>query len=237
LRGDEPSHSNSRRRFIPARAGNARKWSGAYSLDPVHPRACGERVITPVSPTKAGGSSPRVRGTLARNALHNEHEDSGQTVHPRACGEREIRERDMTSYAGSSPRVRGTRKKASKANNRRRFIPARAGNAAASSVTGAPGAVHPRACGEREKPPLPTFLPSGSSPRVRGTQSIGYLALYRRRFIPALDYLVLDEAARSRRPPPSRARQGDAPGHSCDRRRWSRGAPPGHRGESAGRRG
>ena len=50
-------------RFIPARAGNSRRFTCAKIRTAVHPRACGELApITPLS-THDGGSSPRVRGT------------------------------------------------------------------------------------------------------------------------------------------------------------------------------
>ena len=53
-------------RFIPARAGNAAINVARSILTPVHPRACGERKTTHGAYLDVTGSSPRVRGTLAR---------------------------------------------------------------------------------------------------------------------------------------------------------------------------
>ncbi len=52
------------RRFIPARAGNARYPAITPPVTTVHPRACGERSRAPAPCDRRNGSSPRVRGTL-----------------------------------------------------------------------------------------------------------------------------------------------------------------------------
>ena len=115
------------RRFIPARAGNAKSCRHGMRCCSVHPRACGERLIQPagghlwsVHPRACGerfskmmrgpgcsGSSPRVRGTLEKRPAF------------------------LLEY-GSSPRVRGTLRTRSASSCGQRFIPARAGNASAS---------------------------------------------------------------------------------------------------------
>ena len=66
-----------------------------------------------------------------------------------------------------------------------RFIPARAGNGAATSRQTSRGAVHPRACGERFDNDNFKSARVGSSPRVRGTVWIQPGALLPHRFIPA----------------------------------------------------
>ncbi len=149
------------RRFIPACAGNTLgsllDWPGI----PVHPRVCGEHVRVKCRTPPTVGSSPRVRGT------------------PRVPG---------------LPRPHG------------RFIPACAGNTRMISCPETPTTVHPRVCGEHSPPAtenphdrrfipacagntpsaLPShFLPSGSSPRVRGTLQAGRQFGANRRFIPA----------------------------------------------------
>src|SRR5712671_3804257 len=50
-----------------------------------------------------------------------------------------------------------------------RFSPARAGNRAPSAHTETRVLVQPRACGEQDDPPLPSYYGAGSAPRVRGT--------------------------------------------------------------------
>ena len=53
------------RRFIPARAGNARWSSRPGRVWPVHPRASGERLVFEDRRKDVDGSSPRERGTRA----------------------------------------------------------------------------------------------------------------------------------------------------------------------------
>ena len=70
---------------------------------------------------------------------------------------------------GSSPRVRGTLQNAPGRRAGLRFIPACAGNSAATAGRPRPGPVHPRVCGELEQAHLQAEISNGSSPRVRGT--------------------------------------------------------------------
>ena len=111
------------------------------------------------------GSSPRVRGT----GRQYPYWPSSLAVHPRACGERGWIVAAVIGGGGSSPRVRGTAPQWPDGTDRRRFIPARAGNGSPCTSVSFSSPVHPRACGERFGP-FPALLPiSGSSPRVRGT--------------------------------------------------------------------
>ena len=52
------------RRFIPARAGNGASIQFPNLGVPVHPRACGERLLCLALLVGFGGSSPRMRGTV-----------------------------------------------------------------------------------------------------------------------------------------------------------------------------
>ncbi len=86
---------------------------------------------------------------------------------------------------GSSPRVRGTEHQAARHPQRRRFIPAGAGNGLRRRWDATHASVHPRGCGERLAQSY--FLPDsfGSSPRVRGT-GVGFGRMAADdRFIPA----------------------------------------------------
>ena len=90
------------RRFIPARAGNARERSTPTHPLPVHPRAGGERSADSADCRSAAGSSPRGRGTLpppdpvqlslrfiparAGNANAMAERSTRRSVHPRAGG-------------------------------------------------------------------------------------------------------------------------------------------------------
>ena len=131
-------------RFIPARAGNGPVTSNSRRPKPVHPRACGERLMEPEGAHQLYGSSPRVRGTAASaqvGDLHlrfiparagNGYQTSDRCppapVHPRACGERPLRSSLARFWYGSSPRVRGTEGQPLTGIQDNRFIPARAGN-------------------------------------------------------------------------------------------------------------
>ena len=91
---------------------------------PVHPRACGERAAIATAGCGSPGSSPRLRGTEARNVSEcvrlrfipapagNGRGDKagheGAAVHPRACGERLKAFGWQQPIVGSSPRLRGT---------------------------------------------------------------------------------------------------------------------------------
>ena len=67
MRGTHSRGSKTRSggRFIPAYAGNAQARRSRPPRSPVHPRVCGERVWAEITDFDDGGSSPRMRGTLA----------------------------------------------------------------------------------------------------------------------------------------------------------------------------
>ena len=188
-------------RFIPACAGNARRYNATMANVAVHPRVCGERNRAFDRKGIPAGSSPRVRGTrtepcsraatirfipaCAGNASTTDRPPSAQAVHPRVCGERNLASAAGGKEYGSSPRVRGTHYYAVRRISRVRFIPACAGNAdeRCSRYTVCP--VHPRVCGERDQTGAKIRGPVGSSPRVRGTPRDAEIQDAFRRFIPA----------------------------------------------------
>ena len=193
--------ANTIARFIPACAGNRYETSSQILLTSVHPRVCGEQCsgLRPISVDD--GSSPRVRGTdrdvggirprvrfipaCAGNRYSSHTVCSFSTVHPRVCGEQKLDNLTEITDRGSSPRVQGTVQIIGATSTTSRFIPACAGNRGGPKAGKGGSAVHPRVCGEqqalRDKHPLP----SGSSPRVRGT-GVWTPRRYRaRRFIPA----------------------------------------------------
>ena len=149
----------------------------------------------------ATGSSPRLRGTPGGHGQHGQDErfipafagnarSAGRglrssTVHPRVCGERHHQTPYRCLRSGSSPRLRGTRPRSLRRVDGLRFIPAFAGNAPPTRAPRPLIPVHPRVCGERTLTALAGFSPTGSSPRLRGTQlryQPGYAV---DRFIPA----------------------------------------------------
>ncbi len=202
-------------RFIPARAGNARRGNPPMAPDPVHPRACGERRRPPLRGARHPGSSPRVRGTRALELLHEPElrfipARAGNAavrptnlcegpVHPRACGERNVTVVLSVTRLGSSPRVRGTPTRRVALMVRERFIPARAGNAQSMPFSSPHRTVHPRACGERRALLRVVIGGVGSSPRVRGTLRGEVVFALVRRFIPARAGNATRRTVRSRR--------------------------------------
>ena len=189
------------RRFIPACAGNATESPIRFPARSVHPRVCGERRWTAARGWTSAGSSPRVRGTpsgdradrrnlrfipaCAGNAASPAIWRCSTTVHPRVCGERATIACRPPGSHGSSPRVRGTPRPPQGWYGAVRFIPACAGNAAATRDRPRGPSVHPRVCGERRGYRYTVKSHLGSSPRVRGTRLRLGIRLGIRRFIPA----------------------------------------------------
>ena len=188
-------------RFIPAPAGNAAPPMPAHRIEPVHPRACGERHLLLGVAQDLVGSSPRLRGTRlaaaaqparrrfipapAGNAGRIRSGTASWSVHPRACGERQAGAIIAPVGDGSSPRLRGTRLPRDVAPARLRFIPAPAGNARLTCSCSRWAPVHPRACGERRAGSRSSGSGAGSSPRLRGTPARRGRGRDRPRFIPA----------------------------------------------------
>ncbi len=189
-------------RFIPAIAGNA--WHQCPSTDrgTVHPRDRGERLVIVSIFARQFGSSPRSRGThrgrtqagldtrfipaIAGNAIPPPYWRKTRPVHPRDRGERMRCILAITALIGSSPRSRGTLVTSSRSNPFARFIPAIAGNATGEKYASGSTTVHPRDRGERTVPDLDAYIPTGSSPRSRGTRPVARSRRRSDRFIPAI---------------------------------------------------
>ena len=121
----------------------------------------------------------------AGNGLTMDMAPPGQPLHPRVCGERSRPNSNSNRSFGSSPRVRGTDRPSVGEDDRRRFIPACAGNGRPSISLQRRLTVHPRVCGERLMTAGRWTSPDGSSPRVRGTGSPPRREGSIPRFIPA----------------------------------------------------
>ena len=106
-------------------------------------------------------------------------------VHPRAGGEHGASPGAPLRVAGSSPRRRGTHGAGLAEMPELRFIPAQAGNTCPLAAGAAYQPVHPRAGGEHARRSCLACMPTGSSPRRRGTRGIRVEAPDRTRFIPA----------------------------------------------------
>ena len=166
-----------------------------------HPRVCGEHLSSSSLSIARRGSSPRVRGTLwyfvtksrasgiipacAGNTWWDERHGVLIRDHPRVCGEHFQSSSSAVSSAGSSPRVRGTRSRRGSASSSKRIIPACAGNTECRWQRAARSWDHPRVCGEHFVTRNNLFWTSGSSPRVRGTQSFNSASVTLGGIIPA----------------------------------------------------
>ncbi len=149
----------------------------------------------------ACGSSPRVRGkhglgkpvTLPRRIIPAR---AGQTMllhrgscnspdHPRACGANREEARVAGRLHGSAPRVRGKLRCSRACAIRARIIPARAGQTPINPAYSSTSSDHPRACGANWFMWIRQYPPSGSSPRVRGKQTVPIHSGHVPRIIPA----------------------------------------------------
>ena len=168
-------------RFIPAHAGETPDSRTASSWAEVHPRACGEQVRCRCRVNPHDGSSPRMRGTEA----HRDGRRAGQRFIPAHAGNRS-RPVYIVSTVPVHPRACGEQGDEMNASRlRTRFIPAHAGNRLLQRLPPELSAVHPRACGEQWLMAPNLSLISGSSPRMRGTDSRTGLFACLVRFIPA----------------------------------------------------
>ena len=172
-------------RFIPAWAGNTRKYMRRCLPPSVHPRVGGEHPRFLSGAWRLSGSSPRGRGTHVASDhtgldfrfipawAGNTSPISGDCyrppVHPRVGGEHFPGECYPVAHDGSSPRGRGTLAIKYSGKSAYRFIPAWAGNTPASRLIISSSTVHPRVGGEHQRLSPQDIVDNGSSPRGRGT--------------------------------------------------------------------
>ena len=182
--------------------GNTRLVSAIWSVITVHPHACGEHLSGNKPALVAGGSSPRLWGTLeptlrpgdiirfiptlVGNTLPWCAPMRQQPVHPHACGEHAARCIVHKPNRGSSPRLWGTHKGRSSSLTPRRFIPTLVGNTKADDIFSRSCPVHPHACGEHDEGFAIITGFSGSSPRLWGTLTESINGKGLDRFIPTL---------------------------------------------------
>ena len=153
----------SRRRIIPARAGQTITDVKTNLGRTDHPRACGANVRVQISQTLIEGSSPRVRGkrffcsrfspatriipARAGQTSSSAFFFSSSADHPRACGANLALEVPELVEIGSSPRVRGKPIHIALDDVTHRIIPARAGQTRRRQQRCYHQSDHPRACG------------------------------------------------------------------------------------------
>ena len=177
-----PEHQIQRAvRFIPARAGNTSARRARQCASAVHPRSRGEHPPVRTAKIDSIGSSPLARGTRSGRP----REPPRRAVHPRSRGEHSIILRTPSGDTGSSPLARGTLAVSLPLELKVRFIPARAGNTAASFCARSTRPVHPRSRGEHVSVYARVTILTGSSPLARGTLEQRLVGTGGHRFIPA----------------------------------------------------
>ena len=240
-----------RRRIIPAHAGQTTSGLPGSVTSSDHPRACGANVEMHASLGSHVGSSPRMRGKLicrfcrrCRMRIIPAH--AGQTTrttscparypdHPRACGANLGKIGSLFGSFGSSPRMRGKRRPRPCPRTPVRIIPAHAGQTSGSRWGLDGNADHPRACGANAPVHVAARDPAGSSPRMRGKPVRSRRLRARRRIIPA-------HAGQTNSVPAKRSSHADHP-RACGAnaaagriRTLRRGSSPRMRGKQGGRR-
>ena len=176
------------RGIIPAHAGlTAEKHPSPIVLED-HPRACGAHFVIQMKLPSVRGSSPRMRGS---HSLHHIFLFLGGIIpahagltscrsarcgrsrdHPRACGAHRYSKDCGGKRQGSSPRMRGSQERNQNTCNLYGIIPAHAGLTPDYCPTESPDWDHPRACGAHNEDSTERARELGSSPRMRGSQSL-----------------------------------------------------------------
>ena len=147
------------------------------------------------------GSSPRMRGALRHIHGARRHRriipayagstrghglwSGARKDHPRVCGEHPREPATNSPYSGSSPRMRGAPRRRTVLRARDGIIPAYAGSTNSRATHTMTRADHPRVCGEHPPQRPLTTTGSGSSPRMRGAPSSGWVSWISFRIIPA----------------------------------------------------
>ena len=188
-------------RSIPACAGEPHSRPAPLPHGQVHPRVCGGADFSTHYAWLTSGPSPRVRGSpLSRGARRGPAGSipacAGEpvrpppwlclrAVHPRVCGGARIGLHSPRRARGPSPRVRGSRRAHRAEVVHYGSIPACAGEPSSNPAPQRRHEVHPRVCGGARGAMLRKALPTGPSPRVRGSPKGKINGVFRRRSIPA----------------------------------------------------
>ena len=171
-------------RLIPAHAGKTPSMRAMTLLRRAHPRSRRENLLRLSRGSRAGGSSPLMRGKpahekhlIAPGGLIPAHAGKTQRIvapgsrepaHPRSRGENEPAPLRRGIALGSSPLTRGKLKKAKLSGAASQLIPAHAGKTASSTSESVRFPAHPRSRGENIRQLVHFFGGNGSSPLTRG---------------------------------------------------------------------
>ena len=183
MRGPRPTIASvsAHCRFIPAHAGTTIDWLPSIVVSTVHPRSCGDHLLSVYSKVCFYGSSPLMRGppqhteadsiltrfipAHAGTTCAETSNGSPLSVHPRSCGDHGVGRYRHGHCGGSSPLMRGPREGDVGHFVHGRFIPAHAGTTHWHMFHLTDG--------------------NGSSPLMRGPRNCRGIPCSRIRFIPA----------------------------------------------------
>ena len=175
-------------RTIPACAGEPSriiKWQTGMKD---YPRVCGGTSLLSLDFHCEIGLSPRVRGNPQRTGTMAQKRRTipacagepgsylmlyrGISDYPRVCGGTSLLSLDFHCEIGLSPRVRGNPQRTGTMAQKRRTIPACAGEPTADGHNGTEETDYPRVCGGTVGTHTPDTRFLGLSPRVRGNRSL-----------------------------------------------------------------
>ena len=187
--------------LIPAWAGKTEVAKCHGLKIQAHPRVGGENETSPDAQHRAGGSSPRGRGKLARTKRRCGRERlipawAGKTreftdspgvwgAHPRVGGENRNYPNYRPRSLGSSPRGRGKRRRLNGCPANRGLIPAWSGKTVGRRARFPRLWAHPRVGGENLCEHLQITSGAGSSPRGRGKPARAHSSVPSAGLIPA----------------------------------------------------
>ena len=171
---------------IPACAGEPRDPRGAWGVSAVYPRLCGGTQADHSLPLRGRGLSPPVRGNPPTAMARGRSPGSipacagepircirglrKSKVYPRLCGGTDAGIDYTLSGEGLSPPVRGNPSWRMSSSNRRRSIPACAGEPGFVGRLEDVAGVYPRLCGGTRSPARSCVRVAGLSPPVRGNR-------------------------------------------------------------------
>ena len=158
--------------ITPAYAGKRISGSRTHRHSRDHPRVCGEKGIVIQTTTSVSGSPPRMRGKVALwcsrvrlrgitpayagKSCIQQNEVAFWWDHPRVCGEKLLVLLSVGWPSGSPPRMRGKATAGPKDSAGGGITPAYAGKRKLHCQLVRLFKDHPRVCGEKLTPTLPT---------------------------------------------------------------------------------
>ena len=197
-----PRNRPHRRRIIPADAGSTKSCRLSKVDHTDHPRGCGEHQSQPIRKDRAQGSSPRMRGAQPDPGVQKFQQriipaDAGSTSvspcrraatrdHPRGCGEHDVPPADPQVLPGIIPADAGSTKVRPGLPDGHRDHPRGCGeHFNPDQFDFEDDGDHPRGCGEHVPGLASNRILLGSSPRMRGAQSLYAMYVIGKGIIPA----------------------------------------------------